>query len=144
MLALAPDAHMSILTLKKLLFSPHLMQKLSLLQRLAMRILYESSEYRLPFARRAALQREMESKLTKIARERVQPVEKLEEELRHRGTERNQLLEEVVHQSIDAITYSRSEREIQKLQQENVRLREELAKAQADMRRPRGKKKPAS
>jgi hypothetical protein len=128
LLAMAPGVQMSIQSLKGVLFNPGLAERLTPLQRTALRVIHDSTEYSMPFSRRPALQREMYSRMSEIAADRGQPVEELLEQAEHKSREQEDLLKDVIYKAIDAVAYSESEKKIQSLITEIDKLKEENKK----------------
>jgi predicted nucleic acid-binding protein len=126
LLSFAPGAHVSLFSLKKLFFNPGFKDGLSGIQRKAMRIIYESSEYSLPFSRRPRLQSEIIDRMANIAAERGQSLPDLAERLEmDEAPEYLDLLGGIVRDSVDAVTRSRSENEITRLQNQVELLQKE-------------------
>ena len=126
LLSFIPGVNVSLFSLKKLLFNPGFKEGLSGLQRKALRIIFESNQYSLPYSRRAALQREMIDRMTKIAGERGQkPAELAEQIEKSREPEYADLLGEIVREAVDRVTESKSEKENAQLRMEIERLKKE-------------------
>jgi hypothetical protein len=132
LLSLVPGAHISLVGLRKLLFDTRFHEHVTALERRALRVLHNSQEFSLPFARRARLDHEMMNRIKKVAEERGTKLRVVFEEFDARSEESSRLFAEIVRDSVDSITRSESEKEILRLQAENARLREELGRSKAN------------
>lgn len=131
LLSFVPGVKLSLASLQKLLFDPGTGDRLLSLQRIALRILYDSEQFSVPFARRARLQREMVNKMTQIADESgKQAWEITEEIIRKRGPEQREVVTTIIADALDVIAIAKVEQEVinlkaqlSRLEQENDRLR---------------------
>lgn len=128
-LSILPGTHYSLVSLKRLLFDSRLSDTVTPLQRRAMRIINNSTQYALAFSRRAALEREMKDQIRIMATERGFKKGELTEALSTQsGPEIDEMMVDLVYKSIDAIAYSKSEKENQKLKAELEAMKEENLK----------------
>ena len=118
LLTLVPGTHLSLFGLQRLLFDTKFHEYISPVSRIALRLLQNSEQYTLPFSRRANLDREMMIQIGIMADQRGEAPSKTQRYLSEKTQESNELLVEIVRESIDKVAMSEAEKEIQRLREE--------------------------
>jgi hypothetical protein len=105
-------------------------------ERRALRVLKDSTEFSLPFARRARLHRAIHERIVKVGEEKGIRQWESFEEIENKSQESMRLFAEIVRKSVDEISISASEKENIRLSAENERLREELERIRGKQSSP--------
>jgi hypothetical protein len=131
LLTLVPGATLGVGALRNVLFDVSLAARLTPLQRHAFRIIAGSGKYNIPWAKRAALARELGNQILKDAHSRGQNVSEIRAELIH-GDDPKASAILIANALAELSIHSDSEQELEELKAENEELRRVLAEMKRD------------
>lgn len=130
LLSLVPGAHISLSSLRGVLFDASLSQRLPPAELLTMRVLEKSEQYEMHWSRRGPLVRAVRNQVATLANQMGQSTQAVRAAMQEENEYAAGLLSEVIAKSIDEIASSKSEkrigqlvRDIEKLRGENDKLR---------------------
>jgi len=110
LLSLIPGVRMGLNSLAKILFDPGFADRLAPLERLALRVIHQSKQYSLPWARRGTMKREMRNKIGDMARQKGVSKGEIEREVMAEDESARETFTEIVAKSVDKLVESRAER----------------------------------
>lgn len=124
LLAMAPGVRMGLGALRGILFDTGFAKRVGLLEELALRIVHQTEQYRVPWSKRGALGRQMRNQITELAIQKGSTREQVQEQLLHPTNDlAREELTQAVAAAVDKISLSSIER---RLLDDNARLRQEL------------------
>lgn len=137
-LSLVPGVKLNATTLRRVLFDADIRLRIDPLERVTLRYLRASEEYKMHLSRRGTLKQAVRAEIRKHALEAGVDPNDVERRVIEARDEDIPLTATLIAKAVDNIAFSESERTIASLKQENEKLREKVRKERERRKHPGG------